>query len=148
MNMNKTPVQITLWFNRGIFLLFGVLILTMPTLTYWYQQCLIFSNNIAWTILAAFYCCAPMVALALWKLDKLLLNILRGDVFVSGNVAAIRALRWCCLGVCLVCLPASVIYLPLIFMVVIMGFLSLVVNVVCQVMKAAVAIREENDLTV
>jgi hypothetical protein len=33
-------------------------------------------------------------------------------------------------------------------MVVIMAFLCLVVSVVAQVMAAAVAIREENDLTV
>ena len=33
-------------------------------------------------------------------------------------------------------------------MTVVMGFLCLVVNVVATVMDAAVAIREENDLTV
>ena len=38
--------------------------------------------------------------------------------------------------------------MPLIFLSLIMGFLSMVVNVVSQVMKAAVAIREENDLTI
>ena len=48
----------------------------------------------------------------------------------------------------MICLPAALIYYPLLFMVIIMGFLALVVCVLCRVMNAAVAIREENDLTV
>ena len=64
------------------------------------------------------------------------------------NVNCIRTVRWCCLAVSLICLPASVVFGLLIFMVVIMGFLSMMVNVVCQVMKAAVVMREESDLTI
>ena len=52
------------------------------------------------------------------------------------------------LAVALICLPAAVFYPPLVFMAVIMAFLALVVNVVGSVMNAAVAIREENDLTI
>ena len=74
--------------------------------------------------------------------------ISRGDVFTRENVRRIRAVRWCCGGVGLICVPAAFCYYPLVFMVIIMGFLFLVVSVVCQVMDAAVTIREENDLTI
>jgi hypothetical protein len=81
-------------------------------------------------------------------MEKLLQSILAQSVFTSDNVKRIRAIRWCCAGVSLICLPAAFIYLPLFFLVIIMGFLSLVVHVVAQVMAAAVALREENDLTI
>ena len=51
-------------------------------------------------------------------------------------------------GVSLVCLPAAVFYLPLIFLAVIMAFLALVISVVKNVMAAAVELREENELTI
>jgi hypothetical protein len=73
---------------------------------------------------------------------------LAGDVFIPNNVRRISRLRWCCLLVSLICLPATFFYLPLLFMVVIMGFLGLVVSVVANVMAAAVEIREENDMTI
>ena len=38
--------------------------------------------------------------------------------------------------------------MPLLFMVIIMGFLALVVSVVANVIAAAVEIREENDMTI
>jgi hypothetical protein len=81
-------------------------------------------------------------------MEKLLQSILSQSVFTAENVKRIRRIRWCCAGVSLICLPAAFIYLPLFFLVIIMGFLSLVVHVVAQVMAAAVALREENDLTI
>ena len=84
----------------------------------------------------------------MWNLDAILRSILQKNVFAYSVVRCIRRVRWCCLGVSLICLPAAVFYPPLVFMVVIMGFLALVVSVLSSVMQAAVAIREENDLTI
>ena len=70
------------------------------------------------------------------------------QVFIRDNVRRIRRIQWCCCAVSLICVPASLAYLPLIFLVIIMAFLSLTVSVVASVMDAAVAIREENDLTI
>ena len=139
---------VTLWVNRAIMVVLAVLVFAMPAMVDWLQSVRPMGDSAATALLAAFYCCVPCVALALWKLDRLMGNILREEVFVRENVNCIRTVRWCCLGVSLICLPASYFYPPLAFMTVIMAFLSLVVNVVAQVMKAAVAIREENDLTV
>ena len=140
--------KITLWVNRAIGALLLVLLLEIPSLLDWSMAMQHISSRSAWAIGIAFYCCAPVVALALWYLDALLRNILMAKVFVSANARAMRRVRWCCLGVCLICLPAAVFYPPLVFMVVIMAFLALVVSVLAAVMVAAVAIREENDLTI
>ena len=72
----------------------------------------------------------------------------RSQVFERSVVRCIRHVRWCCVGVCLVCLLVEFFYPPLVFMVVIMAFLALVISVLATVMDAAVTIREENDLTI
>ncbi len=148
MKQSFRSARITLWVNRVIMAVLAVLLVTMPAILDWFRTVRPMEEPSVMAVKVAFYCCAPLVALALWKLDKLLRNILREEVFIHENVNCIRFVRWCCLAVSLICLPAAWFYPPLVFMAVIMAFLSLVVNVVSQVMKAAVAIREENDLTV
>ncbi len=145
---NNTPAVVTLWANRIIAACVIALFFVLPTLLDWYTTIRHLTDPEQLAITVAFYCCAAVTLLALWKLDRLLRNILQLQVFIRENVNYLRFVRWCCLAVSLICMPAALIYYPLIFMVVIMGFLSLMVNVVCQVMKAAVAIREENDLTI
>ena len=149
MTMSVTiSAKLTLWVNRFITLVLLALCFLMPALLGWYQDLRPLGPHSAAAILMGFYCCVPAVALALWEMERLLKNILRGAVFVPRNVGSIRRVCRCCLAVALICLPAAVFYPPLVFMAVIMAFLALVVNVVGSVMNAAVAIRDENDLTI
>lgn len=141
-NTLKT-VKITLYFNRVIaaaVVLFGVVMPFIHTGTT--------SIPGRMVVAAAFYLSAVATMLALWNVDKLLRNILNRQVFTWDNINCIRTVRWCCLAVSGICLPASFVFGLLIFMVIIMGFLSMMVNVVCQVMKAATVMREESDLTI
>ena len=140
--------KLTLWANRCIVAVLVLLMAAMPRLLAWYQTMRPLGLHSAAAIIIGFYCCVPAVALALWNLDGLLRSILANQIFVRRNVHRISAVRWCCLAVCLICLPASFFYPPLVFMVVVMAFLALVVSVLCAVMDAAVSIREENDLTI
>ncbi len=146
--MNKTVTRVTLWVNRCIFVLLVCLLPALPFLLDWYGSIRELTRLEYWAIMIAFYICAVITGVALWKLEQLLRNVLTGQVFVRKNVRHIRCVQWCCGLVSLVCLPAAFCYLPLIFMVIIMAFLFLVVSVVAQVMDAAVEIREENDLTI
>ena len=146
--MKQIPPRVVLWVNRLIFVLLVALLPALPFLLNWYCQFRTLSTAEYLAILIAFYVCAVIAGVALWKLEQLLKNIIAGNVFIRKNVRHIRCIQWCCGFVSLVCIPAAVFYLPLIFMVVIMGFLFLVVGVVTKVMDAAVAIREENDLTI
>lgn len=146
--MKQTVTRVTLWVNRCIFALLVALLPALPFLLNWYGTIRTLSTAEYLAIMIAFYICAVITGVALWKLEQLLRNILAGQVFVRKNVRHIRTVQWCCGLVSLVCLPAACCYLPLIFMVIIMAFLCLVVSVVAQIMAAAVEIREENDLTI
>ena len=148
MKQKFSPAVCTLWANRLIALVLAVLLFTLPSLLELYCQVRILDLEERVAIIIAFYCCAAITAFALWHMDGLLRNILKGQVFIRQNVTKIRVLQYCCGLVSLVCLPAAIYYHPLVFVVVIMAFLCLAVSVVTQVMRAAVTIREENDLTI
>lgn len=139
---------LTLWANRLIAGLLTVLLFTLPFLLDWYCRFRVLTDLERTAITAAFYACSVVVGIALWNMDCLLRSIRAGQVFIRKNVRCIQAIQWCCGAVGLICVPAAVCYYPLIFMVIIMGFLCLVVSVVSRVMDAAVSIREENDLTI
>jgi hypothetical protein len=144
----KISATVTLWVNRFIFVAVVAMVVSLPWLKDLYIQARPLDSNAQKAIFIAFYACTPVVLFALWNIEWLVRRILAGDVFISNNVRRISRLRWCCLLVSLICLPATFFYLPLLFMVVIMGFLGLVVSVVANVMAAAVEIREENDMTI
>lgn len=140
--------RVTLWVNRLLALIITVLLFTLQWVLDWYATYRVFSQVERVALTVSFYGCALVTYFALWQFDRLLGNVLKARVFEWENVTRLRIIRWCCAAVSLICLPAAFVYLPLIFMVAIMGFLCLALTVVVQVMKAAVAIREENDLTV
>lgn len=148
MQKKSNSVAVTLWATRLVTLAVVVLLFTLPMLLDWYCQFRSLLPLERTAITVAFYCCAVVVFIALWNMDALLRSIRAGAVFIQDNVRRIRAVQWCCGATALICVPATVCYYPLVFMVVVMGFLCLVVSVVCGVMDAAVSIREENDLTI
>lgn len=114
----------------------------------WYQTLRPLGLHAAVAIFFGYYLCVPAVLTALWNMDRLLGNILRGRVFVEENVRRIGRVCWCCAVVAVINLAAGWFYQPLLFLTAIMTFLSLTVSVVRSVMGAAVQMREENDLTV
>lgn len=148
MNHKPTSAQVTLWANRVIFAVVAGLLFFLPRLLDWYAAIRLLAPKQEKAIVIAFYCCAAVILFALWCMEKLLKNIIRYEVFTEANVKLIRQVCLCCGLVALICLPAGFFYPPLVFLTVIMGFLCLVVNVVCQVIRAAVSLREENDLTI
>ena len=140
--------RLTLWITRLVALVIAVFLFVLPPLLNWYCTLRNISIVPKTMITIAFYVSVIPISLALWQFDTILRNLLKDKVFLKENVRRIRIIQWCCFAVSLICLPAALFYYPLIFLVVIMGFLSLVVAVVCRVMDEAVAIREENDLTI
>lgn len=148
MKKTENTICVTLWVTRVIILLMGVLLFTMPLIMEWLCQVRSMTGPEKTAVLIAFYACAVPVFYALYQMDSLLRSLRRGEVFSQNNVRKIRALQWCSGITALICAPTSFAYPPLLIMVVIMSFLCLVIGVLCQVMDAAVAIREENDLTI
>lgn len=148
MKKQNLSAGITLWVNRVVAVLLAATMITLPAILDWYETIRHMGQWGRETVLIAFYCCSVVIAVALWNMDALLRSILKGQVFIRRNVQRISWIRYCCGAVSLICIPAAVAYPPLVFLTVIMAFLCLAVSVVASVMNAAVAIREENDLTI
>ena len=141
---------ITLWANRIVAAVVAVLIFTLPMLLKWYAGLLNVLPNLRdmWALVIAFWCCAVVILFALWNMEKLMQNILRQNIFICENVRRVRRVQHSCGIVALICLVATVFVLPALLFTAIMGFLCLAVSVVASVLDAAVALREENDLTI
>ena len=146
--MKNRSAALTLWANRLLMLTVVGLACVLPRLLRWYNRIRPLDGDTNMALLIAFYLCVPIALYALYNLEKLLRNILAGEVFIRDNVHMIRRVCGCCLLVSCICLPAACYYAPLIFPCVIMAFLCPVVNVVRYAFDAAVTIREENDLTI
>jgi hypothetical protein len=141
--------KVTLFASRFVAVLIGFFLIFFPGMVESYHRDFRpLSNSERYALLGAFYLSAVAVELAMYHMDRLLRNILRGSLFTSENVSHIRYVRWCCFWVSIVCLFAFFGFPSMIFISTIMAFLALVVTVVGQVMKAAVELREESDLTI
>ena len=140
---------VTLWASRAVAVLIAFFLIFFPGMVESYHRNFrpLYDSE-RYALLGAFYLSAVAVEIAMFHMDKLLRNILRAELFTAENVSHIRYVRWCCFWVSVVCLFAFFGFPSMIFISTIMAFLALVVTVVGQVMKAAVELREENDLTV
>ena len=100
------------------------------------------------TVILTFYVCVPFAAAALYMLIRLLLNILRGQVFIPKNVQYLRFIAWCCWAVAAATGAAGFFYVPLEIIAASMAVVGTLLIVVKNVVHAAVELREENDLTI
>jgi hypothetical protein len=146
----KNVTTITLWVNRVVAAIVAVLIFTLPRLLDWYGDQLGYKPypEDMVGIAVCYDLCAVAMLIALWNVDKLLRNILAGNVFIPENVKRVRRVVWCCAAVALICFAATSFVLPMLIFAIIMSFLCMAINVAACVLDAAVAIREENDLTI
>lgn len=100
------------------------------------------------TVVMCFYICAPFAAAALGMLISLLCNLLKNEVFIKRNVLFLRLVSWCCYAVLLITFIGGLRYLPLMIVAFAMGVVGTLLRVVKNVMHTAVALQEENDLTI
>ena len=144
----QTAARLTRWANRLVFLTLVVTTVLLQQILHWYSNYRILTAGESIGIRVGYYACAPVVAVGLWNMERLLTDILGGNIFTRDNVRRVSRVRWCCGIVAAICVAATVCYLPLVFVTVIMAFLCLVISVLVCAMDAAVTIREENDLTI
>lgn len=88
------------------------------------------------------------VSIALYKMQILLKNISREEVFVPENVQIMRVLSWCCLAAGVIFGISTLYYLLYLLLSVMAFFMGLILRVVKNVFAQAVEIREENDYTI
>lgn len=102
------------------------------------------------TLLVLGYCCAALAFWMLYNLYVFLDRLQKGDVFVTGNVIALRRISWCCLLAGLICVPAGFVFSMISY--VLLGFaalfMALIVRVIKNAFEQAVGMKDELDLTV
>ncbi len=105
-------------------------------------------QNLSRTFAFCFYPCAVFAGIILYSLLKLLFNIKRDDVFISQNVTMLRIVSWCCVAIAVITFVGAFFYMPFGFVALAGGFVGMMLRVLKNVMQSAVALREENDLTI
>ncbi len=100
------------------------------------------------TVIACFYACAPVAAVGLGLLIALLRNIIKERLFIQRNVTYLLIISWCCYAVMLITLICGLRYLPLMIITFAMGVVGTLLRVVKNLVHAAVALQEENSLTI
>lgn len=85
---------------------------------------------------------------ALWQLYRLLRNISRGQVFVAVNVRCLRIISWCCFAAAVIFFFSGFYSTSWIVLFVAAVFGGLIMRVVKNVFAAAVALQDDQDLTI
>lgn len=126
----------------------AVLLFLAPWLCRWYVDLRGMSGSVQTALLIAFYASAAPAAAALLALLALVRSISRAEIFSRRNAARMSQISCCCLLVAAVTTVTGLWYPPLLFLAAAMGFLFLIVRIVRGCFVAALAIQEENSLTI
>ena len=146
--MKNKAVKLSLAAVAVFFAAAVALAIAMPWLLDWYVQYRHLRETGRIALQVTFYGCLPFALTALLCLWRLLRNIQQEKVFLEANSRLIAVVSWCCAAVAAVTLGACRWYPPLGFITVSMAFLFLIVRVVRNCFIAAIALREENALTI
>lgn len=107
-----------------------------------------FSQSDGIFLIVCLYLCNIPGFWLLCCMDRLLLNLRRGEVFEDKNVALLGRISICCFAACLVCLAGCWRIYTLAAVALAAGFMGLIVRIVRDVFAQAVPMRSELDLTV
>ena len=99
-------------------------------------------------VTAAFYIETPFAAAALFFLIGMLINIIRGRVFVKVNVIYLNLLSMCCFAAAIVSSIYTRYYTSLGAVAFILAVVGILLRVVMNAISAAVELKRENDLTI
>lgn len=133
---------------RVLFLLAVASIFTLPWLVDVYINFSRKDTGISTPLLVTLYSCLVPAFGVLICLDRILLNIRKGLVFVAQNVQYLRILSWCCFAVSLICLLSGYYYVLFLLIGFAAAFFGLILRVLKNVFEQAVELKEESDFTV
>ncbi len=106
------------------------------------------TNTVIKIVIPTFYACAPFAAAALYMLIRLLLNIINEVIFTVSNVKYLKWITHACYAVMLITVVTGIFYLPLLIIGFATGVVGTLLRVVKNLMDSAVALKEENDMTI
>lgn len=99
-------------------------------------------------LLATIYIGAIPAAFLLFSLYKLLHNLGNEIVFAQQNVRLLRHISWCCVFGAIICFISAFYYIAWVAVSIAAAFVALIVRIIKNVFAYAIAIKEENDLTI
>lgn len=155
MKNNLKSLGISLWMVRIFAVLLAALTVGAYPVLRWYLQTFDWDkSDYKLTMLTiGMYCALPFAWITLYSLHRLLMNIRSKKIFDNDNVKMLGLSSLSCFAVSAIGLVIILLYLPkfaLSFGIVTVAslFVGLMVSVIRSVFKAAIDIKEENDLTV
>jgi hypothetical protein len=141
-------LKLSILVTRMLMIILVPLLFTLPWLGKVYLELRNNNPELLLNLIVPLYISIIPAAIALFCLDRMLERISRDEVFVPGNVQAIRIISWCCFAVCLISGIASFFLLPYVFIMAAMFFCGLISRVIKNVFLKAVLIKTENDFTI
>ena len=148
MNWNKDQ---SVLLSKFCILLFavtlGVLCVASPWMRRFTLQIAAQSLTVNWYTVSLIAIAVPAYT-ALFFLYRMLSNISRDRIFVAPNVRCLRVISWCCFASSLIFLASSFYSISWLVLAVMAAFGGLILRVVKNVFAAAVALKDEHDLTI
>ncbi len=95
-----------------------------------------------------FYPCAVLASIILYSLLKLLFNLKSDNVFITKNTTYLKTISYCLFIIGLITFTGGFYYMPFMFIAAAGLFTGMLLRVLKNVFQSAVALREENDLTI
>ena len=149
---DEKSLTFTRWLVLGIGAVCTGLALSGPRLVSWLmheRELRVSGPAVGAGLLALGYACAALALWMLYNLYTFLRRLEKGEVFVAGNVTALRRISWCCTLAGALCLPTGfVVYLPFAFLGCAALFMALIVRVIKNAFAQAVNMKNELDLTI
>lgn len=95
-----------------------------------------------------FYPCALLSSVILYSLLKLLFNIKNQQVFIFKNTSYLKTISYCLFIIGIITFAGGFFYMPFMFVACAGLFTGMLLRVLKNVFQSAIALREENDLTI
>lgn len=92
--------------------------------------------------------CSGFGYLLLERMNRLLVNLQKEQIFVPENIQYLRTVSHCCFAACGICLCFSLKMPSLLSISFASGFVGLIVRIVKNVFEKAIAMKDELDYTV
>lgn len=162
MSGNNGSVNVTQFIVRLCYVLlalvvFGLLFITTGTLRLKGESFMLIEDSYVRLLTFPFYAVVPAGYLALICIDKLLINVKKNLVFENSTLKYLNIISYACVYAACVGVISSIISLKslesrllILFFVLAMGefFMALILQVIKQVFKKAIELKNENDLTI
>ena len=148
MTGNNRSIKLTGILIKTAIVLCFISLFIMPYGAKIYRQVSLMNDDVTIPLLITFYSCAAVGFVILFVLDRLVANISRGDVFVSGNIKLLRILSYLCFIISLIALIFARFRIIVFVITFAAAFFGLILRVIKNCFEEAVQLREENDFTI